>query len=156
LRRIFERIETLGLKVICATNNSTSTPAQFADRIASLGGDLPAKSILNSAVASALYLKKIHPDGGPVYLVGENGLISAMEEQGFRHSDQDPLAVVAGMDRKFSYEKMARATHWIRSGVPFNGTNGDNPSPFPMGCPMRRFDSGGHRGGQWSRTADHR
>lgn len=133
LRRIFERIAALGLRVICATNNSTSTPAQFSEKIASMGGSLSAKSILNSAVASALYLKKLHPQGGPVYLVGETGLFSAMEEQGFRHSDQNPLAVVAGMDRSFTYEKMAIANSWIRRGVPFIGTNGDKTFPLPNG-----------------------
>lgn len=133
LQRIFERINDLGLKVICATNNSTSTPAQFAEKITSMGGSLPAKSILNSAVASAIYLKESHPQGGPVFLVGETGLKSAMEENGFRHSDQNPLAVVAGMDRKFTYEKMARAAHWIRSGVPFIGTNSDKTFPLPNG-----------------------
>lgn len=133
LRRIFDRIHELGLAAICATNNSTSTPAQFAEKIAVMGGSFPAELILNSAIASARYLKKSHPEGGPVYLIGENGLISAMEELGFWHSDRDPLAVVAGMDRQFTYDKMARANHWIRSGVPFIGANADKTFPMPNG-----------------------
>lgn len=133
LRYIFDRIRSYGLKVVCTTNNSTSTPLQFAEKIAIMGGNLSAEFILNSAVAAALYLKKIHPDGGPLFLVGETGLISAMEEHGFWHSDENPMAVVAGMDRQFTYEKMARANHWIRQGVPFIGTNPDKTFPVPDG-----------------------
>lgn len=133
LKQVFTRINSLGLKVICATNNSTSTPAQFSEKIASMGAMVSPDLILNSAVTTAIYLKQNHPDGGPVYLIGETGLITAFENQGFWHSDQQPLAVVAGMDRQITYEKLAAATHWIRQGVPFIGTNADKTFPQPDG-----------------------
>ena len=37
LPTVFARIHALGLKVICATNNSTSTPAQFSEKLAGMG-----------------------------------------------------------------------------------------------------------------------
>lgn len=133
LKQVFTRIQELGLKIICATNNSTSTPAQFAKKLLEYGVDLSPDLILNSGVASAIYLKQLHPEGGPVYLVGENGLHLAFEEKGFWHSDQDPIAVIAGMDRQLTYEKIAGATKWIRRGMPFIGTNPDKTFPTPEG-----------------------
>lgn len=133
INQVFTRIDSLGLKVICATNNSTGTPAQYSEKIASMGAVVSPDLILNSAVAAAIYLKQNHPEGGPVYLIGETGLITAFENHGFWHSDREPLAVVAGMDRQITYEKLAAATHWIRRGVPFIGTNADKTFPLPDG-----------------------
>jgi len=133
LKQVFARIHELGLKVICATNNSTSTPAQFAQKLLGYGVDLSPEFILNSGVAAAIYLKQLHPGGGPVFIVGENGLHLALKEKGFWHTDQDPIAVVAGMDRQVTYEKIAGATKWIRRGAPFIGTNPDKTFPTPDG-----------------------
>jgi len=133
LKAVFSRISELGLAVICATNNATNTPEQFAAKLASMGVELSAELIVNSALASAWYLKKLHPAGGPVHIVGEKGLHAALQQQGFWHSERDVLAVVAGMDRQFTYAKMSAATKLIRSGAPFIGTNGDKTFPTPDG-----------------------
>lgn len=130
---IFARIQQLGLKVICATNNSTSTAEQFAEKLAGMGAKRSPGQILTSAIASARYLQKIYPSGGPVYIVGEDGLQRALEEAGFWHAEREPLAVIAGMDRGITYTKLAAATRWIRSGVPFIGTNPDKTFPLPDG-----------------------
>jgi 4-nitrophenyl phosphatase len=41
--------------------------------------------------------------------------------------------VVAGMDRKLTYDKLRRATLLIRAGAPFIGTNPDKTFPVPEG-----------------------
>ena len=133
LAAVFARIGELKLKVICATNNATSTPEQFAEKLAGMGVQLAPEFILNSALAAAHYLKKQHPQGGPVYLVGEVGLQQAMQALGFWQAEKDVLAVVAGMDRQFSYTKLAAATRLIRNGAPFIGTNPDKTFPTPDG-----------------------
>ncbi|MHB0989422.1 MAG: HAD-IIA family hydrolase [Bellilinea sp.] len=133
LAAVFARIDELKLKVICATNNATSTPEQFAEKLAGMGVQLAPKFILNSALAAAHYLKKQHPAGGPVYLVGEIGLQQAMQELGFWQAEKDVLAIVAGMDRQFSYAKLTAATRLIRNGAPFIGTNPDKTFPTPDG-----------------------
>ena len=133
LPAIFRRIDDLGLKVICATNNSTSTPEQFAAKLATLGVTLSPEWILNSAQASAAYLNKLHPQGGPVYLVGEIGLQLAFQPFGFWNTDRDVIAVVAGMDRQITYTKLSVASSLIRSGALFIGTNGDKTFPTPDG-----------------------
>ena len=90
--------------------------------------------IINSAMAAAQYLHNQFPQGGPVYLIGEDGLIEALEQQGFYQSDdQDVIAVVASMDRQLTYDKLRRATLLIRGGAPFIATNPDRTFPTPEG-----------------------
>jgi 4-nitrophenyl phosphatase len=59
--------------------------------------------------------------------------METLEEKGFIHGEEDPLAVVAALDRGINYEKLCTATLLIRSGVPFIGTNPDRTFPTPEG-----------------------
>jgi 4-nitrophenyl phosphatase len=129
----FSRFERAGLKVLLATNNATKTQEMYIEKIAGMGAHVKKEQILTSAMGVAYLLKKRFPDGGPVYVVGEFGLTSALQDAGFYVSEQNPLAVVAGMDREISFSKLKQATLLIRSGVPFYGTNPDRTFPTPEG-----------------------
>ena len=89
--------------------------------------------VINSATAVTHYLCKQFPNGGPVYIIGEQGIIEACAEQGFYQSDSGALAVIVGMDRKLTYDKLKTATLFLRAGVPFIGTNPDLTFPTPNG-----------------------
>lgn len=138
LPAIFARMRERGLKVALATNNATQTVDQYLEKFSGFGVTLQPWQIVSSAHAAAVALSKQFPDGGPVFVVGENGLQRALKESGFRPiTDPDneivPVAVVAGMDRSVTYGKLSRATLHIRAGVPFYGTNPDKTFPTPMG-----------------------
>ncbi len=47
-------------------------------------------------------------------MIGEQGLLDELAAYKFTHSDQDVLAVVVGMDRKITYERLRNATLLIR------------------------------------------
>ncbi len=133
LPAIFDRINTLRLKVILATNNSTQTIDQFLIKLQGFGVNLQKWQVINSSEASAEILKGKYPDGGPAYFLGEEGLCLAMQAAGFYHDPKAARFVIAGMDRKLTYEKLSQATLLIRSGVPFFGTNPDRSLPTPRG-----------------------
>lgn len=133
LVEIFTEIDKLGLKVVLATNNATKTIQQFLTKLDSFGVNLEPWQIINSAHATANYLSQQHPQGGPVYVVGDPSLVETLEEKGFSQSDETPLAVIAALDRGINYEKLRTATLLIRSGVPFIGTNPDRTFPTPEG-----------------------
>jgi 4-nitrophenyl phosphatase len=133
LNAIFSRFDRAGLKVICATNNASRTPAQYIEKLAGLGAVLKEEQIITSAMGVTYLLKKRFPQGGPVYIVGENGLQSALLEAGFYASPTDQIAVVAGIDRQISFEKLKTATLLIRRGVSFYATNPDKTFPTPEG-----------------------
>jgi 4-nitrophenyl phosphatase len=133
LQSIFRQINRIGWKVIFATNNASRTIQQYVNVLASFGIQSEAWQIISSSTAAIAYLTNLFPHGGPIYIIGEQGLIDACSEQGFYQSASDSLAVVAGIDRKLTYDKLKTATLLIRSGVPFIGTNPDRTFPTPQG-----------------------
>lgn len=135
---VFSRFEQRGLKVLLATNNSTRTPAQYLEKLRGFGVNLREEQILTSSEAAALYLRTRFPAGGPVYIIGEDGLHTSLASNGFHPYSQDnaeiaPLAVVVGMDREINYQKLTNATLLIRAGTPFIATNPDTTFPTPEG-----------------------
>jgi 4-nitrophenyl phosphatase len=133
LPAIFDRINQLGWKTTFVTNNATRSIAQYEDKLRSFGVNASPKQIINSGLATAIYLEERNPGGGPVFIVGESGLFDTLEEYGFSQSENDPVAVVASLDRDLTYEKLRVASDFIRAGVPFLGTNPDPSLPTSGG-----------------------
>lgn len=133
LPAIFKGIRKRGWGVVLATNNATRTIQQYVERLGSFGVQLEPWQIVNSAITAASYVKRIFPDGGPVYVIGERGVLEALSDQGFFHSEKEALAVIVGMDHGLTYEKLRQATLLIRGGTPFIATNPDRTFPTPEG-----------------------
>lgn len=133
LPAVFARIADLQLDYILATNNATRTPQDYVEKLRKFGVLVPVEKIVNSAMAVAYLLTKRFPAGGNVYIVGEKGLVQALEQAGFHQSEKEPVAVIASMDRCITFEKLKCATLLIRSGVPFYATNTDRTYPTPKG-----------------------
>ncbi|NMC79509.1 MAG: HAD-IIA family hydrolase [Chloroflexi bacterium] len=129
----FDKIRSLGLKFALATNNAGYSIDQFVEKIRGLGAKIQPEQIVTSSMAAAYLLKQRFPQGGPVYVVGQDGLIDALAQQEFYPSVEGALAVVAGTDHGFTYQKLVNATVLIRKGVPFYGTNPDRSYPTPDG-----------------------
>jgi len=129
----FSQAEKIGLKIMLATNNATRSIAQYQEKLLSYEVSLAADQIVNSAMSAAFYLQEKHPGGGKVFVVGENGLATTLADWGFQPSEDEALAVVAGLDRTLTYTKLSRAVQLIRSGVEFVGTNPDLTYPSPGG-----------------------
>jgi 4-nitrophenyl phosphatase len=133
LQAIFTHIDQMGLKVIFATNNATRTITQYVSLLSSFGVIAEPWQVINSATAVTYYLCSKFPNGGPIFIIGEQGVIEACSEHGFYQSDTGALAVIGGMDRNLTYEKLKTATLLLRAGVPFIGTNPDLTFPTPDG-----------------------
>jgi 4-nitrophenyl phosphatase len=133
LPKTFSAIRQRNLKVVLATNNSTKTPSAYQFLLRNYGVELEERQILTSSLAVANLLHRRFPNGGPVYIIGEDGLQQALQDRGFFVSEESPLAVVAGIDRQINFQKLKIATLFIRSGIPFYGTNPDRTFPTPQG-----------------------
>jgi 4-nitrophenyl phosphatase len=133
LPRIFSDIRQRGWKVILATNNATLSAEQYIQKLAGFGVSLEQWQIVNSSQATAHYLRQRYPQGGAVFVVGESGLVTELAAQGFFVSEQQPLAVVVGLDRGITYEKLKTASLLVRAGTPFIATNPDKTYPTPEG-----------------------
>jgi 4-nitrophenyl phosphatase len=134
LPSIFARFEELAIRFILATNNATMDVGMYLEKLQGYGVSLDPSQVINSGQAVAYLLKRDFPQGGPVFIVGEEGLRRVLADAGFFHSkDGQALAVVAGMDRSIDFEKLTQATQLIRAGRPFIGTNPDTTFPMPGG-----------------------
>jgi 4-nitrophenyl phosphatase len=83
-------------------------------------------------MALAGYLQEKNPEA-KVYVIGENGLWTAVREAGFTITSDKPDYVAVGMDRQLTYEKLAEACLAIRSGATFLSTNPDVALPTERG-----------------------
>jgi 4-nitrophenyl phosphatase len=133
LKKIFNTIEGLGMQVVMVTNNATKSPQQFVEKLGGFGVSIEPRQIITSGLATAISLKENFPDGGDVFVVGELALVDILAEQGFTHGGENPIAVVAALDRTITYEKLTEAALLIQSGIPFFGTNPDLSYPIPEG-----------------------
>jgi len=134
LPEILRKLREKNIRYVFATNNATRTAEEYIKKLAGMGvTDVELRQIINSQMAVGFLLKKSYPQGGPIYIIGEQGLKNHLKSVGFYEDDQDPLAVVVGLDRAVNYDKLTRATLLIRSGKRFIGTNPDKTYPVPAG-----------------------
>jgi len=138
LPAIFSRIHERGLKVALASNNATRTMEEHLEKLSGFGLTLEPWQIISSATATANALSKEFPNGGPVFVVGENGIQRALEKRGFKvivdpNDETKPIAVISSFDRSVTYSKLRRATLHIRAGAAFYATNPDKTFPTPEG-----------------------
>lgn len=137
LPAIFERLRLRGLGVAFATNNGTRTPEQYVERLAGFGVPAEPWQVVTSALGVAHLLGERFPSGGPVFAIGEAGVIAALREKGFEPLPVEQAvkaqAVVMGIDRGINFEKMREAALLVRRGLPFYATNDDRTFPTPRG-----------------------
>jgi 4-nitrophenyl phosphatase len=118
---------------ILATNNSTRTPQEYADKLARMGVQVSPAEILVSGQATARYLAREYPRGTRVHVFGMPALKQALTDEGFVLADEDVQLVVGSMDRAVTFEKLKRATLLIRGGARFIATNLDPTNPSEEG-----------------------
>jgi len=133
LCEFFAWLRERSIAFILATNNSTRTPQEYADKLARMGVQVSPAEILHSGHAVARYLARDYPRGTRVHVFGMPSLKQAMTDEGFILADEDVSLVVASMDRAITYEKLKRATLLIRGGARFIATNLDPTNPSEEG-----------------------
>lgn len=114
------------------TNNSTQTPAQVAEKLNSFDIPTTEDRVFTTSQATANYIEELKKDAS-VYVIGEEGIRTALEEKGFRFAGEDADVVVVGLDRSIDYEKLTIACLAVRNGATFISTNGDIALPTERG-----------------------
>lgn len=118
---------------VMATNNSGSTPAQYAAKLARMGANVRPEEIMTSGTATAAWLAARYPRGTRVHVFGEDSLREAMSEAGFTLVDDGAEVVAASIDWGVTYDKIKRAAVQIRRGAAFVATNLDPTRPTEEG-----------------------
>jgi 4-nitrophenyl phosphatase len=132
--RFFDVLRRRRLGYTLVTNNASRTVQQYVSKLERMGLSVEPERILSSAIATAEWLRAELPPGVPIYIVGMDGLRSALQEAGFLLSDgEGAAAVVVGLDLEFDYARLDRAARLVREGALFIGTNPDRTFPTPSG-----------------------
>ncbi|PRR91641.1 TIGR01457 family HAD-type hydrolase [Bacillus atrophaeus] len=128
VRKLKER----GIPYLFVTNNSSRTPKQVADKLVSF--DIPAteEQVFTTSMATAQHIAQ-QKQNASVYVIGEEGIRKAIEENGLTFAEEDADFVVVGIDRGITYEKLATGCLAIRNGATFISTNGDVAIPTERG-----------------------
>lgn len=139
LPEFFEKIGSLGINWVFATNNSSKTREQYVSKFAGMGVTIDPAQVMTSAVATAHYMLDNFEAGANMYVMGGDGLHHALADVGFNVLDdtdyQTPAqAVAVGLNSGVTYEDMSVATIQIRQhGAKFIASNADSTYPTERG-----------------------
>lgn len=139
VQQMFDYLEQSGRKWLCVTNNASKTSDQFVEKLTDMGVRARPEQILGSAEATAGWLaEQIQEQGWPrgkIIIVGQDGLRTALRNQGFELTNEplEATYAVAGINFELTYEELARAALAIRNGARFLGTNSDPSYPSERG-----------------------
>jgi len=126
------KLNDRGLPYLFVTNNSSRTPAQVAEKLRAFGVKATEEQVFTTSMATANYIYGQKKDAS-VYVIGEEGIMTAIGEKGFSFANEEADYVVVGIDRAISYEKLAIACLAVRNGAVFISTNADIALPTERG-----------------------
>lgn len=125
-----------GMTAAFVTNNASRTPREVAERLAAVGVEAHTEEIITSAqVAAKLLAERLDP-GDAVLVVGDKGLVEAIQGAGLeavREASACPVAVVQGHSTSTGWAQLAEATIAIRAGAWWVATNVDATIPTDRG-----------------------
>lgn len=127
-----KRLNRKGIPYLFVTNNSSRTPAQVATKLQEFNIPATEQQVFTTSQATANYIYEENHQA-TVYIIGEEGLRTALKEKGFQESGEAADYVVMGIDRELTYEKLATACLAVRNGATFISTNADIAIPTERG-----------------------
>jgi 4-nitrophenyl phosphatase len=134
LGKIFDILNLNNISYVFATNNSMKTPESYQIKLSHFEVSVLQNQIITSGTTLANFMKNKFPEGGPVFIIGESGLVEPLAENGFYHQDKNTLAVAGGLDKMINYEKLSKATlNLAKADCEFYFTNLDPTYPSPDG-----------------------
>jgi NagD protein len=126
--RFLAALNASGRGFLILTNNSAFTPRDLSARLDSIGLVVPEEQLWTSALATAKFVADQRP-GGSAFVIGEAGLTTALHNEGYTLSDQDPDYVILGETRSWSFEAATKAVRLVEGGARFLATNPDPTGP---------------------------
>jgi 4-nitrophenyl phosphatase len=135
-----KKLREAGKRCLFCTNNSSSTPAHYVEKLDSMGLHVNEPDVLTSSWVTAHYLSGHFTGPFLAYVIGEEGIYSSLQKIGAHivpdsdlDSTQSVDCVVVGIDREFNYKKLHHAQRLIQNGALFIATNRDGSYPVEDG-----------------------
>ncbi|BCK43705.1 haloacid dehalogenase [Streptococcus suis] len=131
--RFIHRLQERQIPYLFVTNNTTRRPEMVQAMLAeNFNIETPLETIYTASLATVDYMNDLGKEK-TVYVIGEDGLKSAIFEAGYVEDTENPAYVVVGLDTQLTYEKLTIATLAIQKGATFIGTNPDLNIPTERG-----------------------
>ncbi len=129
-------VQATGVRLAFITNNASRTPEEVAVHLQRIGVPARPEDVVTSAQAAARLLEGMVPPGSRVYLIGGEGLATALRERGLEPvttDDPAPAAVVQGYGPEMPWKQVVLGAILVRSGLPWVASNTDMTIPIPAG-----------------------
>ena len=126
------RLREEGTPFLILTNNSRLRPQDFSSRFQNNGLDVSAESFFTSAIATANFLHEQQPHG-TAYVIGETGIINALQDIGYVLNGKSSDYVVMGETFSYSFKRITTAINLVAAGSRFIATNPDVVGPSEKG-----------------------
>ncbi|KAI6662026.1 Phosphoglycolate phosphatase [Oopsacas minuta] len=147
-------LQKLGKQIYFVTNKNTQSRIDTFYKFSKLGfTNIAIENVYTSSYATAHYLKHVLKLTGKVYLMGEAGMKTEIENAGFTcldigpdtmtgepgeieniHIDPEVQAVVVATDYHFSYKKLVKAFFYLKNpACHYIGTSEDRVIPVGNG-----------------------
>jgi len=139
LNEFFDTLEEQGKNWALLTNNNTNSVQTYVEKLTNFGVKTKLEQVFSSITASVDYLLEQYGAGAPIHVVGMEPMVLAIQQAGFKVStgevmpDHKVVAVMAGMDRAITHEKIKIAMRLILGGADFIATNIDSSFPTEAG-----------------------
>lgn len=131
--RFVHSLQERKLPYLFVTNNTTRRPEAVQTMLREqFAIETPLSTIYTASLATVDYMNQVGR-AKTAYVIGEEGLKSAIFEAGYVEECDDPAYVVVGLDTDLTYEKLTIATLAIQKGAVFIGTNPDLNIPTERG-----------------------
>ncbi|MEW6722774.1 MAG: HAD-IIA family hydrolase [Candidatus Micrarchaeota archaeon] len=120
-----------GVKTLFLTNAATRSREDVALKLWNMGFSAQKNEVYCGAYAVARYVARNHA-GKRAYVVGEKGMFDEFAAAGVPFGEDADLVAV-GLDRDFTYAKLAKAYTNIAKGAAFLASNSDQTYPTENG-----------------------
>lgn len=127
-----EELRSKGIKTLMLTNAATRTREGVVSKLSGMGIAVDAEKTYCTSYFLAKYISEKHP-GKKAHVVGEQGIFDEFEKLGIETVNEGADLVVVGLDRKFTYEKLAGALRELDNGAQLIASNHDATFPTENG-----------------------
>lgn len=119
-------------KVAYLTNNATKSVKDYKKDLKAIGINAKDNEIFTAGLATINFLQDKYA-GKSVYVVGTESLKKELSKNKIKVVEENPDLVLTSFDTEVTYEKLRKATTYIRSGLPYVATHPDKVCPSKDG-----------------------
>jgi 4-nitrophenyl phosphatase len=133
LPRLFGQISRFGWQAVLVTNNATRSVDSYLEKLLAFGVHLERWQVISSGEALVVHLTKSILPGATLYVIGDEGLVQLLSQQGYIIGEDHARAVIVSLDRELTYEKLRLGSRLVQRGAELIATNPDPAIPAQDG-----------------------